>query len=56
MTEAWWRFTGIAGLKPYLPDHIIQAARERKRGWACWYEPVCATCPFLASKEQSGGC
>lgn len=40
----WWRFTGIGGLRRFMPDRIIQMAEKKKLGWLKWYEPVCKTC------------
>jgi hypothetical protein len=36
-----WRFTGIAGLKPYLTDkqYAAQTPETQK-----WYEPICSKC------------
>lgn len=40
----WWRFTGIAGFKQFMPDRIIRAAKAKGHKWTRWYEPVCENC------------
>lgn len=43
----WWMFTGIAGLKRFMPDSAIRYAEEKGYGYVRWYVPVCSKCPSV---------
>lgn len=40
----WYRFTGIAGFKRFMPGRSIKWATERGYAWVRWYEPMCSHC------------
>lgn len=45
MTQ-WYRFTGIAGFKRYVPARVYGAwVKDGRTGITKWYEPYPCVCP-----------
>lgn len=52
----FWRLKpGLLGLKRFMPDSAIKAAKANAWGWDRHYEPVCAHCPALTARTPQMG-